>query len=63
MGEEVKGQNQRDVLTGQVPVEIGCPSHRVVPHDAEGSAQGSWCNRCGKNDAGDLLGRPSGGWM
>lgn len=46
-----------DVLTGQV-----CANHHPVHHDAEGRKVALWCNRCGRNDEGELLGRPNGGW-
>lgn len=59
---EVNGKNQQDVLTGQVPVSPACRLHRSVAHDAEGSADKTFCNRCGKDDAGVSRARPNGGW-
>lgn len=60
MSDKVQGKNTQDVLTGQVPVDLEpqCRQHRVVEH---GDA-GSYCNNCGKDDAGNALGRPNGGW-
>ena len=57
---KVQGVNTQSVLTGQVladPRVISCRNHRVTEH-----TNGRWCNRCGRDDNGNLLGRPNGGW-
>jgi hypothetical protein len=52
---KVQGVNQKPTLTGQV-----CAQHRLVPHSATGDY---WCNYCGKDDTGKVLGTSNGGWM
>lgn len=57
---DIQGVNQQSVLTGQV-----CFQHRVVDHgarDNDNPGGGNWCNNCGKDDAGQVLGKPNGGW-
>lgn len=53
-----------DVLTGQVlPSYPPCAKHRETSHDAAGTAEQKWCNRCGWNrEQGIQHGRPNGGW-
>jgi len=61
VNDKVTGENQQDVLTGQVPVSITvCRNHRAVAHDAKGNKR--YCNRCGMDDEGNVMGRPNGGW-
>lgn len=55
---DVNGKNTQEVLTGQVPVQITCRNHRSTDH----GDKGRYCNRCGKDDEGNVLGRANGGW-
>lgn len=57
---EITGDNQQEILTGQVPVSPACRMHRSTAHSADGTLR--YCNRCGKNDEGVQFAKPNGGW-
>ncbi len=57
---DVTGENKQQILTGQV-----CAQHRIVNHGAVDETRpggGDWCNNCGKDDKGQVLGKANGGW-
>lgn len=51
-------------LTGQVPVTstgTNCPNHRMVEHGTvAGGAR--YCNSCGRDENGNAVAPPNGGW-
>lgn len=57
MDPQITGENQQNVLTGQV-----CYAHRAVAHDAEGSDEMTFCPSCGKDDKGVQRNPGNGGW-